>query len=111
MILLGEKKEEYREIKPYWAVRLLSFKEEMEAAVFEEMLADMTDPARRHRDVVQLLEYFDVSFRQFPGGINFRNGYSPDFISFIIPLVGITIGKGRKEWGAPEHNVFILRLS
>lgn len=109
MILSGDKTEEYREIKPFWAARLLFFKSEMEHAVFEEMIEDMKNPTSRHRDIYELCDYFDVRFRDF-NEVRFRNGYRVNSPVFVVPLRDITIGIGRPEWGAPECPVFILKL-
>ncbi len=38
----------------------------------------------------------------------FRYGYTKR--TMLFKLDSITIGKGRPEWGAPDHNVFILKL-
>lgn len=43
--------------------------------------------------------------------IRFTNGYSPNSPSFDIECKGITIGLGKKEWGAPvPEQTFIISL-
>lgn len=76
MILSGEKKEEYREIKPYWA----------KFDIFKDA------PEQRYTH------------------IEFRNGYGHHRPSMIVELEDITQGKGKPEWGAPEEDVWILKL-
>ncbi len=72
MIASGEKREEYREIKPHWNARL----------------------GNKSYDAVL-----------------FRNGYNKDSPSMLVELKEITAhGIGRREWGAPWHSVYILRL-
>jgi len=71
MIASGEKKEEYREIKPYWMKRFVG----------------------KSYKVVQ-----------------FRNGYSENSPTMVMELKCITVGIGKKEWGAPDKKVYILHL-
>ena len=75
MIASGVKKEEYREMKPYW----------------ERRLEDGDD------------------FRQFDF-IQFRNGYQKNAPSIVVRLLGIEVGIGNKEWGAPSEFVYKLLL-
>jgi len=110
MIASGEKKEEYREIKDYWAVRLLYFNEEMEWGCYDEMLSDMRSSERRHKDIAECLKYFNVEFKPFDI-VSFRNGYRKDSPLITKKHVKTTIGIGRPEWGAPEgKEVFIIEL-
>lgn len=83
MILSGEKKEEYREIKPYWAKRLLWTIEESD-------------------DEREGFEQYDA--------VEFRNGYSKDAPTMLVECKGISVGIGNPAWGAPEHPVFIIKL-
>ena len=110
MIASGEKCEEYREIKQYWASRLLSSREEIESAVFEEMIDDMREPFRRFNTTSDLLNYFGVYFRTFDAVV-FSNGYVKNSPKITVQLKGIKISSGLAEWGA-EHgkNYFVLRL-
>lgn len=71
MIASGEKREEYREVKPYWRNRLFGKK-------------------------------FDA--------IHFRNGYSKGSPTMLVELRSVMTGLGRTDWGAPYHDVYILRL-
>ena len=70
-ILSGEKKEEYREIKPYYTSRFSKYGEKFE--------------------------------------IGIRAGYSKNS-PFARLCVELTKGKGRKEWGAPDFPVYILKI-
>ena len=40
----------------------------------------------------------------------FKNGYQKDSPTVIFEYKGIDIGKGRKEWGAPDDDCFIIKL-
>lgn len=77
MILSGEKMEEYREIKPYWNSRLI-----------EPHISEDGD-----------FEPHFVEFKHFDT-IRFTNGYSKNAPSFEIECLGISISKGKIEWGA-----------
>lgn len=68
MIERGEKREEYREMKPYWQKRLTG---RIDAVCFSY-------------------------------------GYTKRRMTF--ECAGITTGQGRPEWGAPDHETFIIKL-
>ena len=87
MILSGEKKEEYREIKEYWCNRFCS-KEWYKYEV--EILHNAID--------------------LFPDEIVFKHGYSKNAPTIRIECKGITIGKGVSEWGGTVEDVFIIKL-
>jgi len=112
MILSGEKKAEYREVKDYWARRLLVTKPygEIEWAVWEEMLCDLRQPFKRHTDVSELLTFFDLRFRDYDA-IKFRNGYAKNAPSFLVECRGVAVKNGRQKWGAKQGEFyFALRL-
>ena len=69
MIESGEKKEEYRENKPYWAKRIIG---------------------RKYKYV------------------RFSYGYTKRTMTYEVD--GITFGQGKKEWGAPDEAVHIIKL-
>lgn len=80
MIVSGEKKEEYREIKPYWEKRL-----------FHPL----------YPEILQFREY---------DAVEFRNGYRKNADKILISCKEITAGIGNPEWGAPDTPVFIIKL-
>lgn len=90
MIASGEKKEEYREIKPYWDKRF-----------------------RKVFLFARLSEYSD--YPTLPYGFDehevmFRNGYSKNSPSFIAKCT-LSIGKGREEWGAePRKEYYVIHI-
>lgn len=86
MIESGEKKEEYREIKPYWIKRLCI-----------RFVCKMCDGAPEM-----------VCFIPRYTHVRFRYGYTKR--TMLFKLNSISVGIGRKEWGAPDDNVFILKL-
>ena len=83
MIVSREKKEEYREIKPYYYSR------------FENIISKPT----------KIDEYTGPAFE-----IVFRNGYSYKSPS-VKCLCSVYIGYGKKEWGAkPNQKYYILKI-
>lgn len=82
MIESGEKKEEYREIKPYWKRRLIE---------------QPMDEDSGH-----------VFFRDYDY-VCFHRGYTSTTMIFTVRE--ISMGVGKPEWGAPtDRPVFIIKL-
>ena len=88
MIESGVKTEEYRENKPYWTRRL-------------------TAKFRGYILFSYRGGYNFIEFKQFDR-VKFSYGYTKRTMTFECK--GITFGKGRKEWGAPDKDVFIIKL-
>ena len=87
-ILSGEKKEEYREIKPYYKSR------------FEHCF-----------DVMEHRGKYINAFEENPvREIMFCNGYSKTSLSFIARCT-LDVGIGKEEWGAEkDKQYFILTI-
>lgn len=105
MIASGEKREEYREIKPYWEKRLLDYKglsDYYQKNLYELRIKRLFFP---HRQVIENI------CSAFPRGfthVRFRRGYTST--TMLFKCEGITIGKGNPDWGAPKEEVFIIKL-
>lgn len=110
LIASGEKKEEYREIKDYWARRFLDAVEPggIEWGCWEEMLSDMRHPFNCHTNIQELLDYFGVRLRQYDS-IKFKNGYGKKSPELLIECKGITVKNGEDKWGA-EKGTFYFAL-
>lgn len=90
MILSGEKREEYREIKSYWTKRLLKTDIDFDIKKLQEQLKKENS-------------YLDKT-------VIFRNGYSNNSPS-IKCMVSINIGYGKEEWGAePGKLYYVLKI-
>lgn len=105
MIASGEKREEYREIKPYWEKRLLDYKG----------LSDYYQKNRYELSVKRLFfphrPLIENVCGAFPRGythVRFHRGYTNT--TMLFKCEGILIGKGNPTWGAPEEEVFIIKL-
>lgn len=88
MILSGEKKEEYREIKPYWTTR------------FENNL---------HMPILNMNYRYPV-IESANGIVIFQNGYQKN-APRIKCFVELTQGHGKEEWGAePGKLYYVLKI-
>lgn len=88
MILRGEKKEEYREIKDYWCKRFCT----KEWFKFE-------------------IEILDHAINFFPGLIEFTNGYGKNAPRMTVECRGISVGTTKPEWcDDGEKKVFVIKL-
>ena len=96
MIESGVKTEEYREIKPYWIKRLCN------NWVSGDTYVDCLNHCCMNCIQTWLFESFQFE------AVKFSYGYTKRTMTFECK--GITIGRGRKEWGAPDNDVFIIKL-
>ena len=105
MIASGEKKEEYRDVNHYWAIRLLD---------------------RQYRWYSQNIDYpndfidwlcfglthNDIAFRSYEN-VCFHLGYTNTTMTFNIVEMSMGIGTEscKEEWGAePNKHYFIIKL-
>lgn len=89
MILSGEKKEEYREIKPYYDSRFI--KKDIDYDPELNMMVEQ-EKIRQHR-LIWL-----------------KNGYRKDSPKILCQCY-VFVGYGKKEWGAtPENLYYVLRI-
>lgn len=92
MIEAGIKKEEYREIGDYWCPRLL--------------VCARSCGQRCDKDRIWLCPYGPI-FKDYDA-VCFSYGYTRRMMTFECK--DIMIGQGRKEWGAPDYETFIIKL-
>ena len=112
MIESGEKKEEYREIKPYWISRLVDWSGYPKESLYEHknFAKDIYYDIKQGEDPNDVIKYYFSKVNQFDRVI-FKNGYSggAPLISFSSPI--ISIDDGRPEWGAePGKKYFVIKL-
>lgn len=88
MIVSGEKTEEYREIKPYWASRLVNQQAESGEVLFDEFGGYTT--------VIGEPEYKPFTH------VLFINGYGNDKPRVEKEIESISIGKPKKGWCPDE---------
>jgi len=98
MILSGEKKEEYREIKPYYTSRLAN------------LFCVYTTHSEYHSQNMKNFLQSEYAKKNICEEIMFRNGYSENSLSFIAKCT-LSAGTGKEEWGAEKgKKYFILTI-
>ena len=107
LTLKGIKKEEYRDITPFWANRLLCMEN---GDILSKCYSNFTIEricwnlrcfkVLDYNSIEEVLTKFNIKFKEFEK-TEFRNGYkSLDKVPrFIIENKGTTIGIGKEEWG------------
>ncbi len=113
MIEAGVKEEEYREIKPYWIKRLVAnpvFNSKNEIQ-YVKPVTDWTiqELERQGRNIVAELWKGTAVFKSYHY-VKFHRGYRKGHRTMTFRIKGIIVGKGNPDWGAPEENVFIIKL-
>lgn len=91
MIDSGEKGEEYRELKQYYARRILEC-----YGWYDWCRTGCKGCSVRHNNLSKVTH------------VRFHRGYTSTTMTFEIK--GLSIGKGNPEWGAPDHETFIIKL-
>ena len=96
MIKNGEKKEEYREIKPYWKSRFYNaVKEVLDRETFAQQFI-ITDPAVILYDNTVMLDMI------------FRNGYNKNSPQLKCKCIYKGKGQGKEEWGAEINKEYYI---
>lgn len=91
MILSGEKKEEYRELKPYWNKRITTWECHTDRGILT-----------RGINSTKTVEFDTIAFRL---------GYSKNAPTMVVECKGIMIGTPRPEWsGNMQGDHFIISL-
>ena len=107
LTLQGIKKEEYRDITPYWVNRLLSMEngDNLSKCCFKGTIELICISMKcwedlEYNSIEEVLTKFHIKFKEFEN-TEFRNGYKSlnKVPRFIIENKGITIGIGKEEWG------------
>lgn len=115
MIASGEKKEEYREVKDYWVLRLLELKEPFSLPQFAITYNDIR-PAyhfcKGYRgDRFSALEFLlnemkCAAFKTFDI-VRLTNGYGKDKPTMDVDFMGMRIGEAQPAWGGPGTAIII----
>jgi hypothetical protein len=97
MILSGEKKTEYRELKPYWIKRIFDYKD----------LGNGT--AESFLDALMQKKYPMFFYQKRITQIHFFNGayFSENLPNFVIELESTYFGEGVEEWGAEKGKEYL----
>ena len=112
MIDSGIKTEEYREIKPFWANRLLYYTTLGEKEYWESVLEKAKELVSTHPNCYNLhnLLIKNMGTRGYDTVV-FYLGYGKDRPSMTFSIKEIVVDKGHKDWGAEEGtDYFVIRL-
>lgn len=104
MILSGEKKEEYREIKEYYETR---FQNLFGAITIHPLYPPDNFLDRSEFELLQGEAVPEEIRKDRVQEIIFRNGYSKDSKA-IKARCRLRIGKGRPEWGAEQNKQYYI---
>ena len=107
LIESGIKKEEYREIKPYWMKRLLEVinTDYTEYIPIDKASIDFYNQNHKYLNIATKSK--SIKFKDY-NKVKFTYGYTKKSMTFEI--INIIIGKGKKEWGAMDDLLFIIKL-
>lgn len=112
MIASGKKKEEYREIKPYWVKRLIDINYPEEEKGGNRTIPDNIVFDVAHHPWQEVLKAYYSKFKDFDRIIS-KNGYSKGAPEITWLHKGIRIGTPNPEWCPPEFHgktFFILEI-
>lgn len=107
LIKSGLKKEEYRELKPYYGVRLLEPNNGKKHTIKEV------------EETINALEYFytpEWDKQLITSGVKkytsivFRNGRSNSAPTIEVEYKGLKIAKGKTEWGASPNTIYFVLM-
>lgn len=110
-IMSGEKKEEYREIKPYWVAR---FYYDRFGKLSPVLVKELTDYIIKYGDTenFEAKNGIEVSFVPYTH-VLFINGYGDDKPRIEKEIESIDIGKPRKGWCPDDFlgkEFFVIRF-
>ncbi len=116
LIVLGIKKEEYREIKEHWVSQFLTptIKKELYGSRYDSVRSIFNVltgyNGKRYLAVEHGINESYFNFNKFDT-VTFSNGYAKERPQFEIEFKGFEIKEGKKEWGAEiGRKYFVLKL-
>lgn len=96
------KPEEYRDVVGYWIQRLMVYED---GSKISKLVAESL--ANNKAYLKMLLSEGKIKFIDFDF-VKFSYGYTKRTMTFECKE--ITFGEGKKEWGAPDNDGFIIKL-
>lgn len=106
MIDVGDKREEYRQIKPHWVRRLIPCTHECSNGHWSAKYLKCVFTCKA---VHSHMNYYSKGIRLGTYGyVRFHRGYSKK--TMLWSIKDISIGRGKKEWRAPDEPVIIIKL-
>ncbi len=109
MIHSGEKREEYREITPYWIKRLFCNRVYKPLHLFPINSKEAAYFAKDHKALAMAIEGEYIVPKN--EAALFYMGYAKDRPSCAFLIQETAVGTGRPEWGAePGKDYFVIKL-
>lgn len=113
MILSNEKREEYRDITPYWVRRLIDVDRSLDESKGESNVV----PDNICYDILvngfefnEVLKSYRAKIKPFEW-VYFRHGYNSKNGQCLRGIQSITVGEGLQKWGAePGKKYFVIKL-
>lgn len=106
------KREEYRDITPFWAKRLIEVDSSMDESKGESKIVPddiCYDITVNGFDPNEVLKAYRSKFKPFTEAVAIH-GYAKDAPRLTEQIESISIGVGRPEWGAePGKKYFVIR--
>ena len=111
MIRSDIKKEEYREIKPYWVSRIIQFDFPMLDWQVQDFCNEFVQPFRGFiKTPSEVMSDYGASFKEYDE-IELINGYGNSVPRLIVNFAGVEIKRGNKKWGAGDDFCFSLKIN
>lgn len=109
MIASGEKKEEYRDLKPYWMKRLFRVIDE-ECSGYENVDSECAEFYCAPKNIsIFKKDLTNITFERKYDYVTFHYGYTSRSMTFHIK--DIQVRNGKSEWGAePDKQYFVIKL-
>ena len=110
MIDSGVKTEEYREIKPYWIMRMME-EIDMDFHAYEKVRRETAVFYENNEHLlIHALYHGSMKFNDFDK-VTFHLGYAKNRPSMTFAIKEIVIDEGKEEWGAlPGETYFVIKL-
>ncbi len=105
LIKSGGKKEEYRELKPYYAIRLLEPKNGKKHNLKE--VEEMLNALEYYYHPKWDKELITSKIKKYESVV-FRNGRSASAPIIEVEYKGLKVAKGKPEWGAEPNTIYFV---
>lgn len=106
-----DKNEEYRAITPYWCSRLLRIDGRKLTKDETDRFCKMSKDEKTGTVLSEIAFAESIQFVKYDILHAFNGAYYSEALpNFKKPILSIEVGHGRKEWGASEKLVFIIKV-
>lgn len=108
MVKDNDKREDYRELKPYWLTKLFNIADSniQDYVKIDKKTAE--EYCNHEQTLINDINNKHLQQKDFTH-VRIKRGRTDECIIFRIE--DITIGVGNEEWGAPTNNMFIIKFA